>query len=114
MLKAATNSARAWTAPALWRFDPAPSSTSAPAKLQTILHSYRFATSTLRNAPPASGHSDDPNISDRTPSDPGSADCSVTPIFCSSRLVQCRAELRLLEGLQETVRSAAAQGTNDA
>ena len=47
MLDAAMESARAWTAPALWSFDPAPSNTSAPSNPRTIPPHYQFTSNIL-------------------------------------------------------------------
>ena len=49
MLEAATESARAWTAPAPWRFDPAPTITSARSNHRTIQSHYPFITSVMQN-----------------------------------------------------------------
>ena len=49
MLEATPNSARAWTAPDLWRFEPAPSNNSAPFKLRTFSPHYPFISSILQN-----------------------------------------------------------------
>ena len=49
MLKAATESARAWTAPALWRFDPALPTISGRSNPRTFVSHNQFVSSILRN-----------------------------------------------------------------
>jgi len=47
--EALRSSARAWTAPILWRFDAALSTATAPAKFRTISPHYPFAISIMQN-----------------------------------------------------------------